>query len=312
MGPHAEPLLPRDVTANFVLPARERSWLETCERLLDFVPKSVRTADSEKAEELFIVMTLFYSATTTYQGAIELCRQGFSDQALMLNRALFEVMVDAHWAHANPDEANARYTDHAVFSNSKNHELMSRYSDLIREDLPQPVGSAFVSSDEERKRLERLYGRHGNKSWTGLSLHERVELIAPAWESEGERRFLRFFRDLAGRLSNETLHPSAAAIFRQVLPPSAERTEMPTVRLRQGPSLELFTQALFGAMWSYGQLLGRIVEEFNLPTREGMIEAYTNAYRLFYVPSEEDRRSTGRNDPCPCGSGRKFKHCHLR
>jgi hypothetical protein len=19
---------------------------------------------------------------------------------------------------------------------------------------------------------------------------------------------------------------------------------------------------------------------------------------------------TGRNDPCPCGSGRKFKHCH--
>ena len=20
----------------------------------------------------------------------------------------------------------------------------------------------------------------------------------------------------------------------------------------------------------------------------------------------------GRNDPCPCGSGRKFKHCHLK
>lgn len=21
---------------------------------------------------------------------------------------------------------------------------------------------------------------------------------------------------------------------------------------------------------------------------------------------------TGRNDPCPCGSGRKYKHCHAR
>ncbi|MCF8460464.1 MAG: SEC-C domain-containing protein [Flavobacteriales bacterium] len=21
---------------------------------------------------------------------------------------------------------------------------------------------------------------------------------------------------------------------------------------------------------------------------------------------------TGRNDPCPCGSGKKYKHCHLR
>ena len=23
-------------------------------------------------------------------------------------------------------------------------------------------------------------------------------------------------------------------------------------------------------------------------------------------------RSTGRNNPCPCGSGKKFKHCHGR
>ena len=22
-------------------------------------------------------------------------------------------------------------------------------------------------------------------------------------------------------------------------------------------------------------------------------------------------KKTGRNDPCPCGSGKKFKHCHL-
>ncbi|MEO9223427.1 MAG: SEC-C metal-binding domain-containing protein, partial [Acidimicrobiales bacterium] len=26
------------------------------------------------------------------------------------------------------------------------------------------------------------------------------------------------------------------------------------------------------------------------------------------VKSEWDK--TGRNDPCPCGSGKKFKHCH--
>jgi len=27
--------------------------------------------------------------------------------------------------------------------------------------------------------------------------------------------------------------------------------------------------------------------------------------------SHADRRKAGRNDPCPCGSGRKFKHCCL-
>jgi uncharacterized protein len=25
---------------------------------------------------------------------------------------------------------------------------------------------------------------------------------------------------------------------------------------------------------------------------------------------DEAYANTGRNDPCPCGSGRKFKHCH--
>ena len=27
-------------------------------------------------------------------------------------------------------------------------------------------------------------------------------------------------------------------------------------------------------------------------------------------PAERDGPKVGRNDPCPCGSGRKFKHCH--
>jgi preprotein translocase subunit SecA len=28
------------------------------------------------------------------------------------------------------------------------------------------------------------------------------------------------------------------------------------------------------------------------------------------APSAQDGPRVGRNDPCPCGSGKKFKHCH--
>ena len=31
------------------------------------------------------------------------------------------------------------------------------------------------------------------------------------------------------------------------------------------------------------------------------------------MPDENDPKTwgnPGRNDPCPCGSGKKFKHCH--
>ena len=27
-------------------------------------------------------------------------------------------------------------------------------------------------------------------------------------------------------------------------------------------------------------------------------------------PITRGRQKVGRNDPCPCGSGKKFKHCH--
>jgi len=29
------------------------------------------------------------------------------------------------------------------------------------------------------------------------------------------------------------------------------------------------------------------------------------------TPYQRARRRVGRNDPCPCGSGKKFKKCHL-
>lgn len=30
------------------------------------------------------------------------------------------------------------------------------------------------------------------------------------------------------------------------------------------------------------------------------------------VPYVRDRKKFGRNEPCPCGSGRKLKYCHRK
>jgi preprotein translocase subunit SecA len=29
-----------------------------------------------------------------------------------------------------------------------------------------------------------------------------------------------------------------------------------------------------------------------------------------HQPFVRDARKVGRNEPCPCGSGKKYKHCH--
>ena len=34
--------------------------------------------------------------------------------------------------------------------------------------------------------------------------------------------------------------------------------------------------------------------------------------RVNRVPVKREEAKTGRNDPCPCGSGKKYKACHGR
>jgi SEC-C motif-containing protein len=38
---------------------------------------------------------------------------------------------------------------------------------------------------------------------------------------------------------------------------------------------------------------------------------YTRAVRTGPAPFKSSTPKAGRNDPCPCGSGRKYKHCCL-
>jgi preprotein translocase subunit SecA len=41
-------------------------------------------------------------------------------------------------------------------------------------------------------------------------------------------------------------------------------------------------------------------------------EAVARDEPIFTELRGDDAHSVGRNDPCPCGSGRKYKNCHGR
>lgn len=43
----------------------------------------------------------------------------------------------------------------------------------------------------------------------------------------------------------------------------------------------------------------------------GRDRPFARPMRLAPTPAQLARRRVGRNDPCPCGSGRKFKRCCL-
>ncbi len=48
------------------------------------------------------------------------------------------------------------------------------------------------------------------------------------------------------------------------------------------------------------------------PTEAEMRQHRLTLMRKSPTPKQAVRRRIGRNDPCPCGSGKKFKRCHGR
>jgi SEC-C motif-containing protein len=55
----------------------------------------------------------------------------------------------------------------------------------------------------------------------------------------------------------------------------------------------------------------QIIEEKAEFVREGGAWIYTRSLREGPVPFKDTAKKPGRNEPCPCGSGKKYKHCCL-
>jgi hypothetical protein len=276
--------------------------LEACDRLLDFVldrvkPWKGRPLDPEKAEDT-ILAAIFARSLNTYWAAIELARIGFGEQAAMLNRSLFEDMVDAHWVSVEPTLAGERYEQHHQHGQMLLADTLTSYPDFIsRDELPE-------FDPAERERLDGVFGRYGIKSWTGLNLRERVAAIEHLWGDERTREMLRFYWDIAHRENNQTLHVSAQSLGQIV---RARGPEGITFKLGPGP--EFLDRALLGAFWTFVQTVTLLLDQFGFE-RDAEQEATVFSDAPFRKPTDDELRGVGRNDLCPCGSGKKFKRCH--
>lgn len=277
--------------------------LGACERLRDFAhglthPWQGRDLDGEAHPEDMLVAALFARAFGTFSAVIHLARSGFGEQASMLNRSLFEDMVDIHWVCAEPTRAVQLYEDHHTHGKMLLADQVTKYSDLLGQtEVPE-------FDPDDRDRLNDLFGPYGSKSWTTLNIHQRVEAIEHFWDDDENRRLLRFFRDIPHQANNRALHVTAQGLTSLVRGRDAEG-----VTLRAGPGPEMLEQALFGAFWIFAQILGLMFDHFAIEVdEETKGEVFSRS--PFVTLTQEQHRNTGRNDPCPCGSGVKYKRCH--
>jgi uncharacterized protein DUF5677 len=99
-----------------------------------------------------LVVAIFARSTDTFTCAVRSLRLGYGAQAAMLNRSLFEDMVDAHWIITDPDTAAARYQDHHEHGRMLLADSIASFPDMYpRIDAPE-------FDPDERKRLDAPSG----------------------------------------------------------------------------------------------------------------------------------------------------------
>src|SRR5690606_14849218 len=110
----------------------------------------------------------------------------------------------------------------------------------------------------------------------------------------------------------EYLHRTYLPTADQPYQEEAEATPTQWTRLvvhahELGPKPEM-ASVDFSAFYQDGEIEQALHEkaEFRQINR---VWYYTRPIRQGPAPHKSDRPKVGRNDPCPCGSGRKYKHC---
>jgi hypothetical protein len=80
-----------------------------------------------------LIQTISARSTRTYEGVVEhLGNRGFAEQGAMLNRSLFEDMVDARWVSLNPDLAVERLRKHDRYSHALRLDVANRFPEYTQ------------------------------------------------------------------------------------------------------------------------------------------------------------------------------------
>jgi Family of unknown function (DUF5677) len=236
--------------------------LAACERLREFSlgmtePWGGRPLGEDPLVDTLIV-SLFTRSYGTYSASLALLREGHGPQGAMLNRSLYEDMVDAHWIATEPEQAGRLMRDHYTHAQMLLADVAAKYPSFFGK-LELPDFDA-----EERKRLDQLFGEHGHRPWARIGLHARAQAIEHFWEDSPEGlETLRFYRDIVHRENNLTLHVTALGLA------SGLRGRDDTgLVLTMGPGLEMVDRALLGAFWTFGQTVGLVLDRFEFEVDE--------------------------------------------
>jgi hypothetical protein len=261
----------------------------------------VEAEDPERVSADEIIVMELSRSRKNYEASIDSARRGFGEQAAMINRSLFEGMAVAHWVHRNEDAAADRFNRAACLHD---HLAVERFRNAEWVDVEEVAFFAPLEIDE-LEALKGDFGEYGERMWTGHKhLRHLVSEIEDQWKSEQARKDLWNFLRIVHYDNNQLLHSTVSGMARSMVQRNRDG-----IRVWDGPSSTSVDTALFGAYFAFLNLLTLGIDRFELRRREDLDAMVKEHQYVFIRLTEPDTAGVQRNDPCPCGSGKKFK-CH--
>jgi hypothetical protein len=248
------------------------------------------TAGSPKEAPDLILISIFARSARTFEAIVRcLGERGFGEQGLMLNRSLFEDMIDAHWVSLNRDLSVKRLHQHDLYSQLLRADTQRKYATRWFDNRKPPTVKA---SNGERRELRQLFGKSGSKSWTGIpGLEDRVQAVKVCWEDNEET--LLFWHDWVHKFMNEVLHPSAFSLGRLGAPlVQGEKSSSESLTWHFGSTGEWLHRSLHAALWTFSQTIGLIVAEFNPSSKKELSERIEQAGEAFNQATQWESTNT--------------------
>lgn len=270
---------------------------EAVEEQLRAVDRYLPTAPPKKATKYGLALNAHLArATKTTMGILVLCEHGFGELAMAALRTLAETMVSAYYMSLDPEARAEKFEAFGKHEAVENHRLFEKlgWGEAVAELAPTFADPAFI----EEVKAQFPNPVHG---WMQEPMHKVAAAIEISWDRpEDLRQLLTMLHLLGDRHSHVGMFETAALL----------RADEDGVALHLGPGRRWVEETLVFTAWVYGQVFDLWAEYFEVPD----LESWRDLWRLLNARirplDPKSARGVGRNDPCPCGSGFKFKRCH--
>ena len=181
-------------------------------------------------------------------------------------------------------------------------QQVQQASAITDEDILQTVKQAADSMFEAKVQLA------GAEQFTQFERMVLLQSIDTHWRDHlSALDYLRqgiHLRGYAQKQPKQEYKREAFELFGQLLDSVKNEVTrvLMTVKIQSNEQLEQAADA----METRGESIANVT--YSAPTETGEVQTEVDPETVRVVASEGPR--VGRNDPCPCGSGKKYKHCH--